>query len=139
MQLFRTQIRQSYDMASWTILASKACTRVTWKTVRMDLVTIISTTNTIHTNNLITALKVNTIRATIILLQILVAGEVISEEAIKDTQEEGDKIIMAVGVAISRTITEVDMIIGVEEEIMVITIIMAVVIITRDEGANENI
>ena len=127
-------------MASWTILASKACTRVTWKTVRVDLVTTISTTNTIHTNNLITALKVNKTRATITLLQILVAdpGEVISEEAIKDTREEEDKIIMAVEVAISRTITEADMIIGVEEEILVITIIM-LVIITRDEGANENI
>lgn len=127
-------------MASWTILASKACTRVTWKTVRVDLVKIISTTNTIHTNNLITALKVNKTRATITLLQILVAdpGEVISEEAIKDTREEEDKIIMAVEVAISRTITEADMIIGVEEEILVITIIM-LVIITRDEGANDNI
>ena len=49
----------------------------------MDLVKIISTTNTIYTNNLITALKVNKIRATIILLKILVVdpGEVISEEA----------------------------------------------------------
>ena len=45
---------------------------------------------------------------------------------------------MAVEVAISRTITEADMIIGVEEEILVITIIM-LVIITRDEGANDNI
>jgi len=106
----------------------------------VDLVKIISTTNTIHTNNLITALKVNKTRATITLLQILVAdpGEVISEEAIKDTREEEDKIIMAVEVAISRTIIEADMIIGVEEEILVITIIM-LVIITRDEGANENI
>ena len=101
----------------------------------MDL--IISSINTIHTNNLITVVTVNpkttstVIRATKI--QTIVAEEVISEEAIKDTQEEEDKITM-VEVAI-RTITEADMINEVEEEITIII----VVIITRDEEANAEI